>query len=76
MKRVQVRILGPEPIFCNPINRKESIMRELPWLYEQLGRAYSEILMLREELAKVQKALQQYQEAQNAGGVPASEPQK
>ena len=45
-------------------------MRELSWLYEQLGKAYSEILMLKEELAKAQQALKQYQEAQT------SEPQQ
>ena len=49
-------------------------MRELSWLYEQLGKAYSEILMLKEELAKAQQVLKQYQEAQNAK-VPAPEPQ-
>ena len=52
-------------------------MRSLEWLYEQLGKAYSEILMLKEELSKAQKALQDYQSAQNAKvPQPPSEPQK
>ena len=52
-------------------------MRSLEWLYEQLGKAYSEILMLREDLAKAQQALKQYQEAQNAKvPPPPSDPQK
>jgi hypothetical protein len=51
-------------------------MRELPWLYEQLGKAYSEILMLREEVVKLQKVLQGYQTAKNAEvPQPPSEPQ-
>ena len=49
-------------------------MRELSWLYEQLGKAYSEILMLKEELAKAQAILKQYTESKKAE-VPQSEPQ-
>ena len=52
-------------------------MRDLAWLYEQLGKAYSEILMLKEENAKLQQTLKQYQEAKNAEvPQPPSEPQK
>ena len=49
-------------------------MRDITWLYQQLGMIYSELLVAREELAKAQTALQQYQAAQNAK-VPQSEPQ-
>lgn len=41
-------------------------MRDLQWLYQQLGKMYAENLILKEELEKAQAALQAITDAKSA----------